>query len=189
MAWSSRRIYLSVPILLLLFLPWMFAYSPPLVMVNGSYFTIFETDTSVEAMKVGTAKMLRQQPSTVSISTPDTKFKCPCNLDNVTLEAKPKEKTGDPFSGNSALLFAYAQTLAGIMAPGIELGSAKKAIYLVPPFYQGIVIEEPDPDDLMNYQLWQYADGMPSTNSPVWDHDGDSYFDFYNEYAERCMIL
>ncbi|KAK6329877.1 hypothetical protein TWF718_003306 [Orbilia javanica] len=116
------------------------------------------------------------------------KEQCLCNLDHVTLETKPKQKPGDPFNGNSALLFAYAQTLANIIAPDMVNTNSHMALYLTPPFYPGITVEQPDPVPLMNYQLWQYADGLLPNDSPVWGYDGGSYFDFYGEYLGYAVV-
>ncbi|KAF3085085.1 hypothetical protein TWF102_011712 [Orbilia oligospora] len=116
------------------------------------------------------------------MGAPVQKEQCLCNLDHVSLETKPKQKPGDPFNGNSALLFAYAQTLANIAAPDMGITDSQMALYITPPFYPGIVVEQPDPVPLMNYQLWQYADGLLPTDYPVWDHDGGSYFEFYSGY-------
>ncbi|KAF3239687.1 hypothetical protein TWF192_009923 [Orbilia oligospora] len=117
-----------------------------------------------------------------SMGDPVQKEQCPCNLDHLSLETKPKQKPGDPFNGNSALLFAYAQTLANIAAPDMGTTDSQMALYITPPFYPGIVVEQPDPMPLMNYQLWQYADSLLPTYYPVWDYDGGSYFDFYSGY-------
>ncbi|KAF3172775.1 hypothetical protein TWF788_009366 [Orbilia oligospora] len=117
-----------------------------------------------------------------SMGDPVQKEQCPCNLDHLSLETKPKQKPGDPFNGNSALLFAYAQTLANIAAPDMGTTDSQMALYITPPFYPGIVVEQPDPMPLMNYQLWQYADSLLPTDYPVWDYDGGSYFDFYSGY-------
>ncbi|EPS40118.1 hypothetical protein H072_6055 [Dactylellina haptotyla CBS 200.50] len=111
-----------------------------------------------------------------------------CNVDNITLETSAKPPAGDAFGGNSALLFAYAQRLADIMAPGIELAKDRKAIYLTPPFTPGIAVEEPNPENLMNYQVWQYADNLLQADCPMWDHDGGSYFDFYSDYLSYASV-
>ncbi|KAK6497083.1 hypothetical protein TWF506_004565 [Arthrobotrys conoides] len=123
-----------------------------------------------------------------SMGAPMQKEQCPCNLDHVTLETKPKQKPGDPFNGNSALLFAYAQILANIIAPDMGGTDSEMALYLTPPFYPGLVVEQPDPVPFMNYQLWQYADSLLPTDYPVWDHDGGSYFDFYGEYLSYASV-
>ncbi|KAK6514479.1 hypothetical protein TWF281_004679 [Arthrobotrys megalospora] len=123
-----------------------------------------------------------------NMGAPMPKEHCPCNLDAITLETKPKHKPGDPFNGNSALLFAYARRLADIIAPGMNNGDSRFSLYLTPPFYPGIAVEEPDPLPLMNYQLWQYADGLLPPDSPVWDHDGGSYFNFYSEYLSYASV-
>ncbi|KAF3931159.1 hypothetical protein ABW19_dt0200152 [Dactylella cylindrospora] len=116
--------------------------------------------------------------------------KCSCDMQSIALETQSigKDAGGDPFNGNSALLFSYAQELAGRMAPGVNLSDIGKAIYLTPPFQPGIVILEPDPEPFMNYQVWQVSDGMPTTASPIWDTDGGSYFDYYSEYVALATL-
>ncbi|KAK6360824.1 hypothetical protein TWF730_006946 [Orbilia blumenaviensis] len=123
-----------------------------------------------------------------SMNSPIQKEQCPCNLDNMALETKSRNKPRDPFNGNAALLFAYAQALANIIAPDMDTTDSRLALYLTPPFYPGITVEQPNPGPLMNYQLWQYADSLLPIDSPVWNYGGGSYFDFYGEYLSYASV-
>ncbi|KAK6498516.1 hypothetical protein TWF481_011104 [Arthrobotrys musiformis] len=158
--------------------PWVLASDPPSLR-NG---------VAAGATVPGFVELPTAPDISISgMGAPTQKEQCLCNLDHVKLETN-KRKPGDPFNGNPALLFTYAKALSDIIAPDMGNTDSRMALYLTPPFYPGIAVEEPDPTPLMNYQLWQYADSLLLTDSPVWDYDGGSYFDFYSEYLSYASV-